>query len=61
VLVSVVRRARNGHRPDDYALEGRRRGLKVIMTKVITLAKDDHARNGAPVRKKRSRWPKVIM
>jgi hypothetical protein len=31
------------------------------MTKVITLAEDDHAKNGAPARKKRSGAPKVIM
>jgi hypothetical protein len=28
---------------------------------VITLAEDDHAKNGAPVRKMRSWWPKTIM
>jgi hypothetical protein len=31
------------------------------MTKVITLAEGDHAKNGAPVRKNRSWGPKVIM
>ena len=30
-------------------------------TKVIMVAEGDHAKNGAPVRKERSRAPKVIM
>jgi hypothetical protein len=34
---------------------------KVITAKVIMLAEGDHAKNGAPVRKKRSGSPKVIM
>jgi len=33
----------------------------VITAKVITLAGDDHAKNGAPVRKERSASPKMIM
>src|SRR5262249_62383261 len=47
-----------GGRGDE--LESRRRA-KVIMTKMITLAEGDHAKNGAPVRKERSRAPKGIM
>jgi len=31
------------------------------MTKMITLAEGDHAKNGAPVRKSAYRGPKMIM